>query len=69
MYFYQSADGISEVMDLMETYCMKKNDWDTLQKFSQFSGRPDRCAQIPYKVKENHVDGGREGSLAMLATC
>jgi len=50
LHSHQKSEGIPEVMNLMDAYELKKDDWDSLQKFGQFTQHPDRTAEIPTKV-------------------
>ena len=50
----QSTAGVSDVVALMDGYCLTREDWDSIVELSQFTGRPELVSQIPSKVTRHH---------------
>ena len=46
----QSTDGVAEVVECLDDYCLTRDDWDSIVDISHFPGKPDVVARIPTKV-------------------
>ncbi|XP_022092745.1 replication factor C subunit 1-like isoform X2 [Acanthaster planci] len=47
----QESDGVSEVVELLNSYDLTREDFDTVLEVSQFEGKKNPMAGVPSKVK------------------